>query len=1167
MANFLRQIVIDRISANEGETKQLTLISKAADCIIGSAQCKATLYEIVYANEMYSPSHLTVKFNIVPAVQKSPLPTYQEVVKFFLLSTVTIKRLKQTDETTGAAGTTEILETIDSNYYVHEVRPTYVNSGPKDNIETKIVVSLDIYSADKLMTLDSYSKSYVHKSLYGDIIAAETAKFKIEGGVSVSTKDLSTRLKFKSSQNGEEKEVEIVHPYLVQYNEPFYDLLARTANRMGEFLYFADGNLTLGTKVDTSTTAPEIKDYASFAVDSCNNSVLKTIGISRRYTGTKHDKSSENRHYTQPTSNDDYLLLYKKGGFDNLGNEFLAWRLIPMAFKTLFNTSSIGGFIAEYLIGQGKELGWSAYYASATNDKYYESAIKNAPGNVDDTKAVLSGTYQETYFNDWYANIKTEFYNKIDECEKKMASRTVTITLKGDDTVNYQVGQIVMVSNIKYVITKVKYSEIFDGRSMRYEYILQALPLLNVKPDKNTHEATLMLRDDIASSDGGGIDICCPMPLSEEHRIRKASPQTAWVVENEDPKFMGRVRIRYAWDSADADASPWIRQAEPAAGKGGGFSFRLYKNDEVMIGYENDNIEQPFVIGALYHGKDDEKDIPNGAPVGRNKYIPFTHVLSNKSGHKMILSEKKNSATFFAGMQPGLAYFGNMMKDAYGESKDATLAGGIQFTDKYGIYNVQMSSDQRLISIASPLGNIKLSAFSGISISAPRGNISISGKNVSIKAANKLTIESGENAKNTEFGRTWHDKNAGWAILDATLQSGLGGISDTITSFVDMSMVRTIVECFTAPVDGTLQIKSNRYLLLEAGLGSAMIPQDGFQDANIAEKDLGGYNKYYGGSNKALKMKLQIEKLVGMVDSTAQYWTLLKNVKEKVETYDAVRHPDRHPKDYYKETDAAYGILKDGSYNENTAVSAIVENAGALDLGERDIAIENAGKALCNAINELKKFVKSYKKENNHWTYVSYHKDTDFGVAFTKAEHTFKQLFDLVILVPAESNTIVKALDDYYNLVAKKQPMSNILFAYLTALRDLGTTSILEQDPKINNVPSRESEWESFFENLKFHTPEGHTAEKLWGEGTDKFINNLKKNLGNLNPLLTYRENSNWGYDRAKHGRILFSDQGGNTYFVDSKNKNIESNPNPNLSMIKEQIKQIFKNEQMLNPD
>ncbi len=1165
-SNFKRQIVL----AKQGN-EILTLSSGVGHCTIGSVYCDITLSEIEFVNEMYSPAHLTVKATLVRNGQSDSqngqdaqsLPSYQSVVDFFLLAKASVK----------APDEKNALVLVESNLYVHEVRPTYVNN----NDAKKLILYLDIYSADKLLTLDKYSKSYVHKRLFGDIISSEVKQFKAGEGeeITISTKDLSARLKY-SQKKDEEKALELYHPYLVQYNEPFYDFLARTANRMGEFLYFADGNLTLGAKVETDAAKIKtIGNYASFSVDSCKNSVRTTRGISRKYTGTKYAESCNDTtpRYTQPTSNDDYLLSYKKDGFDSWKSEYKpGWRFLPLAFSTLFTTPTIGAFIAKILIDQGKDMVISKLNADAVNDKYNENTFDKAlpsTKSADGENVVVTGTYRKSddYIDDWYVNINADFYNKIDECERMMSSRTVTITLNGDDTVNYQVGQIAKVSNISYVITQVKYSEIYDGRNMRYEHILQALPLLNVSIENGKHEATLKLTDGLASkpTTGTNIDICCPMPLPEERRVRKASPQTAWVSDNEDPKFLGRVRIYYSWDQPGT-ASPWLRQAEPAAGHGGGVSFRLYKKDEVMIGYENDNVEQPFVIGALYHGKD-EQDNSFGPPMGRNKKAPITHQLSNRSGHKMVISELRNNASFWAGAQPGTALIKSWITGLVKENEEGSaLAGGFQFSDKYGMYNVQMSSDQRLISIASPMGDIKMSAFTGISITAPRGNISISGKNVSIKAANKLTLESGENAKNTEFKKTWHDENAGWAILNAIPQGVLGGISNFITSCVDMSLVRHVVECIIAPVDGTLQIKSNRYLLLEAGKGSAMIPQDGFQDANIAEKDPGGYNKYYGGSNKALKMKLQIEKLVGLVDGTAQYTQLLNNVKETVKTYKKER--DRHDAEghFYEDEKNAYEALKNVSNDDNAVIKAmILDDDFIVGNLERSMDIETAGWNLFGAISELKKFVKSYKKKNDHWAWVSYLKDPDFGIAFTKAEDKYRNLFDTVIVVPNDVASIDNAIRDYDNLINNKRPKSNIMFTYLTALRDLGTTSILQQDPRIANLPDSEAKWEEFFENLKFHTPEGLTVEKLLGEGNDKFINTFKKNFSNVIPWLTYKENANWGYDRAKQGRILFSDQDGNTYYVDSKNRNIHSDPNPNIGEIQNLVLDIFGEESIRN--
>lgn len=39
---------------------------------------------------------------------------------------------------------------------------------------------------------------------------------------------------------------EFIQPYLVQYNESFFDFLVRVSNRCGEFLYYEDGYFNIG---------------------------------------------------------------------------------------------------------------------------------------------------------------------------------------------------------------------------------------------------------------------------------------------------------------------------------------------------------------------------------------------------------------------------------------------------------------------------------------------------------------------------------------------------------------------------------------------------------------------------------------------------------------------------------------------------------------------------------------------------------------------------------------------------------------------------------------------------------------------------------------------------------------------------------------------------------
>lgn len=1169
-ANFLRQITIDISSNAKTGTEgilDLKLNSIPKECYIAGKSYLVNLYEIVYANEMYSPAHLTVKCHITKPEITKELPSYQDIVNFFLLANV---KIEQSEEIALLANVekepSEDSALPDDNYYVHEVRPSFEK---KKKLGDIVVLYLDIYSADKLITLDKYSKSYVHKRLYNDILSKEVNRINESIGISIETQDYSTRLKY-----GQNKSEEIFHPYLVQYNEPLYDFLSRTANRMGEFLYFAHGKLTLG--VNLIGKATKIEGYTSLSVESCNNSVLSVKGISRNYMSKVHDKSSNDLRYTQPTSNDDYLVVYTKDEFDTWDKEYKpGMRFLPLVFRTLFTKSTLGALLADLVIGQGKDAVFSIMYANAVNKNYNESAIEKVPGKAKD-KAVLSGTCREDYIEDWYINANADFYNQIDACEKKMASRAITIRLESNKYNDYHVGQRIEVLSSEYVVTNVKYSEIFDGENVSREYILRALPLLVVEIKTSTHEVSLKLIDEKTGTDenNSAITICCPTALPEERRIRKAAPQTAWVVDSDDPKYQGRVRIRYSWDENKdliKDASPWIRQAEPAAGKGGGLSFRLYKDDEVMIGYENDNIEQPFVIGALYHGTDGKdkngEDIVNGAPVGRNKLFQVTHQLSNRSGHKMIISEKNSNVPFWTGIQPGASFISSVITAATGGSTEETgssLAGGIQFTDKYGIYNVSMSTDQRLITIASPMGNISMSAFTGITISAPRGDISITGKNVSIKAANTLTLESGSNAKNTEFDKNWAEGNYGKAILgygvgDTLYQGAVGGLANFVSSLFDLSFARHTIECFIAPVDGTLQIKSNRYLLLEAGKGKANIPQKAFTNAEPENKDPNTYNKYYGGNNTAVIMVQHIGLLTDLIGELPKnYIKLLKEVKEARASYEEERN--LIASDYFKkcirEKDDAYQNIKNNIAEESFDKKVIFNKSQEhLIKYPKMSAVIKRAETYWATLKALDSFVESSNSSLNNeeklmWLKIRNNKV--LGTAFENAKNVIIRIFADKIVMPNSVQEIDSCLAEMSGIM-ERYPKMQAITKYLFELRNTGI--LVEKGdagPQNTNAIdfTNKEELEEFLSRLNF------PGENYFMKPINKMVDDTKKNT---NLFTAVYEKMNWGYDRAKYGRILFSDKESSTYYVNEKS--IESNPNPNIGRIKEIVNIVYDKE------
>jgi len=94
-------------------------------------------------------------------------------------------------------------------------------------------------------------------------------------------------------------------------------------------------------------------------------------------------------------------------------------------------------------------------------------------------------------------------------------------------------------------------------------------------------------------------------PANENIKTPVSEIQPAVVTDNDDPEKLGRVKVKFFWQTA-SDEHPWLRLIHPYGGKMDngeqhGFYFMPEIGDEVMIGFENNNPDKPFVIGNLYH--------------------------------------------------------------------------------------------------------------------------------------------------------------------------------------------------------------------------------------------------------------------------------------------------------------------------------------------------------------------------------------------------------------------------------------------------------------------------------------------------------------------------------------------------------------------------------------
>ncbi len=103
------------------------------------------------------------------------------------------------------------------------------------------------------------------------------------------------------------------------------------------------------------------------------------------------------------------------------------------------------------------------------------------------------------------------------------------------------------------------------------------------------------------------------------------------VTDNTDPDGLARVKVKYPHLTED-HASYWVRLAAPMAGPGRGIEYLPEVDDEVLVAFEHGDIRRPYILGALWNGKD-KPPLPNSEAVKGGKVV--RRITKTRTGHQM----------------------------------------------------------------------------------------------------------------------------------------------------------------------------------------------------------------------------------------------------------------------------------------------------------------------------------------------------------------------------------------------------------------------------------------------------------------------------------------------------------------------------------------------------
>jgi uncharacterized protein involved in type VI secretion and phage assembly len=144
------------------------------------------------------------------------------------------------------------------------------------------------------------------------------------------------------------------------------------------------------------------------------------------------------------------------------------------------------------------------------------------------------------------------------------------------------------------------------------------------------------------------------------------------VTDLEDPDQMGRIKVEFP--TLNQDTSNWARIAAPMSGKDRGFQFMPEVDDEVLVAFDNGDVNNPYILGFLWNGVHKP---PKPDPADAKK-----RTLKTVSGHVLEFSDEEGSEKItlqFKGGDPSITIEQSKIVIAFDSSNSIELsASGVK---------------------------------------------------------------------------------------------------------------------------------------------------------------------------------------------------------------------------------------------------------------------------------------------------------------------------------------------------------------------------------------------------------------------------------------------------------------------------------------------------------
>jgi len=189
-----------------------------------------------------------------------------------------------------------------------------------------------------------------------------------------------------------------------------------------------------------------------------------------------------------------------------------------------------------------------------------------------------------------------------------------------------------------------------------------------------------------------------------QRRARWYGVVPAIVTNNTDPKKMNRVKIKIPTLTEDHETN-WAPVVAPGAGATRGIEWLPEVNDEVLVAFQDGDINFPYVLGGMWNGKD--TPLSPAAVEGADVVL---RTLQSKKGHIFRMIDRNSGG----------------------------LKAGLQLVDSSGKNKIIINTTDNKIEIISQ-GDILVTAVKKLTLKAT-GNVDISGQNVKVAAQTVLEL-------------------------------------------------------------------------------------------------------------------------------------------------------------------------------------------------------------------------------------------------------------------------------------------------------------------------------------------------------------------------------------------------------------------------------------------